>query len=513
MRRNIQYFWIRLRENVSNKLIVKYFLVIIAIVVICCSTLGFLLFTFISDRWQHEQQNLLAENAQNIALLAGRTSTLTLKYDSQGKVTNSYAFTDRVTDVLAVSGESVEADIFIVNLDGDTVLCSEDLYGVTACRHRVKTFSKSFVQNVLAEKTDYRTTSTLEGIYPEKYYVVAVPIVAADSQGNDVQIGIVCAARTANAIKSFRSEIGRVSIVLILLVSFFCIAAVYLIVYRWIIVPINNISAVAKAYGKGDFSARVPVKSNDEIGQLSNTFNNMATSLASSETMHRSFIANVSHELKTPMTTISGFIHGILDGVIPPEEHQKYLTTVANESDRLARLVRAMLDLSKIDSGAMKLNKMRFDMTESIFRTVISFDRRIEEKNLEIRGGDEMASLFVDGDPDLIHQVIYNLFENAVKFANENGYVELQLTEKGKDIYFRIRNSGAGLSDEELHHIFERFYKTDRSRSLDKTGVGLGLYIVRTIINLHGGEIKVSSQLGEYTEFEFYFPRYDKSAE
>lgn len=513
MLRNIQYYWARFRENISTKLIVKYFLVIMAIVVVCCSTLGLLLFTFIADRWQNEQQKILAENAQNIALLAGRTSTLTLKYDSNGNVTNSYAFTDRVTDVLAVSGESIEADIFIVNLDGNTVLCSEDLYGVTACRHRSKKFPQSFIQTVLAEKTDFRTTSTLEGIYTDKHYIVGVPIVAADAVGNDVQIGIVFAAKTAKTINTFRSEIGRVSFILIVIVSLFCVAAVYLIVYKWIIVPINNISEVAKAYGKGDFSARVPVKSNDEIGRLTETFNNMANSLAASETMHRSFIANVSHELKTPMTTISGFVHGMLDGVIPPEQHKKYMIKVADEADRLARLVRAMLDLSKIDSGAMKLNKMRFDITECIFQTVISFEQRLEEKKLEIRGADSMASLFVDGDPDLIHQVIYNLFENAVKFVNPNGYIQMELFEKGKDIYFRIRNSGAGLSDEELQHIFERFYKTDRSRSLDKTGVGLGLFIVRTIINLHGGEIKVSSMVGEYTEFEFHFPRYDKSAE
>lgn len=191
MQANIQAYFTRIRENISTKLIVKYFLIIMAIVVVCCSTLGLLLFTFIADRWQNEQQKILAENAQNIALLAGRTSTLTLKYDPDGKVTNSYSFTDRVTDVLVVSGESIEADIFIVDLDGNTVLCSEDLYGISTCRHRAKPFAPSLIQNVLTGKTDFRMTSTLDGVYADKHYIVGVPIVAADAEGHNAQIGIV----------------------------------------------------------------------------------------------------------------------------------------------------------------------------------------------------------------------------------------------------------------------------------------------------------------------------------
>jgi signal transduction histidine kinase len=154
----------------------------------------------------------------------------------------------------------------------------------------------------------------------------------------------------------------------------------------------------------------------------------------------------------------------------------------------------------------MKLNKMRFDIVEAIFRTIISFEQKIEDKQLDIRGAEEMEAFFVDGDPDLLGQVIYNLFENAVKFVNVGGYIELQTYENKGYAHFRIRNSGAGVEPDELKLLFERFYKTDRSRSLDKTGIGLGLYIVKTIVTLHGGDITARSVVGEYCEFEFSIP-------
>ena len=223
--------------------------------------------------------------------------------------------------------------------------------------------------------------------------------------------------------------------------------------------------------------------------------------------MRRSFIANVSHELKTPMTTIAGFIDGILDGTIPREQQEKYLNIVSSEVKRLSRLVKSMLDLSRIDSGEMKIHPTNFDLTATLFTTLFTFEQSIEEKQLEVKGLENAGPQNVYGDQDLLHQVIYNLVENAVKFTNQGGYIKLQISDGIDRTSVVIENSGPGISPEELPMIFDRFYKTDKSRSRDKNGMGLGLYIVRTIIKLHGGDITVSSVMDEYCRFEFYIPK------
>ena len=185
--------------------------------------------------------------------------------------------------------------------------------------------------------------------------------------------------------------------------------------------------------------------------------------------MRRNFIANTSHELKTPMTTIAGFVDGILDGTIPEEKRNHYLKIVSQEVKRLSRLVKTMLDLSKIDSGEMKLRLTRFDLSNTIFVTLLSFEKAIEDKKIEIRGLETASSLFVDGDPDMIHQVLYNLLENAVKFTNVGGYIDIRLAETNDRVTVTIKNSGPGIPADEVAMILSNcFYKTDKSRSQDK---------------------------------------------
>ena len=276
--------------------------------------------------------------------------------------------------------------------------------------------------------------------------------------------------------------------------------------YR-LVKPLRQMSAAAKSFGDGDFSIRVPVTSNDEIGQLATAFNNMADSLSGSESMNRSFVANVSHELKTPMTTIAGFIDGILDGTIPPERQSHYLHIVSDEVKRLSRLVRTMLNLSRIDNGELKLRPNDFDISETVLSTVLTFEKSIDEKKINIRGLDTLQPMQVHGDEDLLHQVVYNLVENAVKFTNTEGYISFNVSDSIDRIVVTIENSGSGIQSDELPLVFEKFYKTDKSRSQDKNGMGLGLYLVRTIIKLHGGDISVSSVVNEYTRFSFYIPK------
>ena len=265
-------------------------------------------------------------------------------------------------------------------------------------------------------------------------------------------------------------------------------------------------SYASKRYADGDFSYKVSVKGDDEMAELAMAFNKMASSLAVLESSRRSFVANVSHELKTPMTTIGGFIDGILDGTIDKSQEEHYLQIVSDEVKRLSRLVTGMLNMSKLEAGEMKINAKEFDISQSIFRTLLNFEKKINSKSIEILGLDTMQSVMVKADEDMLMQVIYNLIDNATKFTPNGGYISFKSFSDGEKAYVSVRNSGNGISAEELDKIFERFYKIDKSRSYDVKGAGLGLYIVKSIINLHSGEIKATSDHESYTDFSFWIP-------
>ena len=200
-----------------------------------------------------------------------------------------------------------------------------------------------------------------------------------------------------------------------------------------------------------------------------------------------------------------------MDGTVPKEKRRQYLETVSDEVKRLSRMVRSMLSIARIEAGDMKINPTNFDINDLVCRTVFAFEQKIEGKSLEIVGL-ESDEIYVYADNDLIHQVIYNLIDNAVKFVNEGGCISFSFTQKDGKVFVSIKNPGVGIAQQELPRLFDRFYKTDKSRSLDKTGVGLGLYIVQTIINQHKGDLIVQSVEGEYTEFTFSVPASDSKA-
>ena len=295
------------------------------------------------------------------------------------------------------------------------------------------------------------------------------------------------------------------TLVLILLVTLAVMLIISFILSQHITRPIKNIAAAAKEFASGNFDVRVPEDNHCyEIDELAVSFNNMASDLDQLEELTRGFISNVSHEFKTPMTTIGGFVDGMIDGTIPLDQRDKYLKIIAEETKRLSRMVNRMLDAAKIQSGELILSPAPFDFTEMTAQILLSFEQKIEKKKLDVQC-DLEERLTVMGDRDHLYRVVYNLTDNAVKFIEDGGTLRLKVHQEGQLCVFAISNTGIGISAEDLPHVFDRFYKTDRSRSMDKTGAGLGLYIVKNIINLHGGEISVRSGGGE-TEFEFTLP-------
>jgi signal transduction histidine kinase len=266
-------------------------------------------------------------------------------------------------------------------------------------------------------------------------------------------------------------------------------------------------SRAARSFAQGKFDVRVPVTGRDEVAELTIAFNNMAQSMQNLETMRSSFVANVSHELRTPMTTIGGFIDSILDGAIPPDKHEYYLTVISGEVKRLSRLVTSLLDISRIQAGERKFNKTPFDVCEMGRRILISFEQKIDEKHLDVEFDCEQDKLYVYADHDSIYQIFYNICDNAVKFSKEEGVLRVRIhrNAEGK-VCVSVYNEGAGIAAADLPLVFERFYKSDKSRGLDKSGVGLGLFIAKAIMDAHGEPIWVESEEGKYCEFKFILP-------
>lgn len=468
----------------------KYLSISLAIVLASFFLLGTVMLVFVSSFWQNEKSVLLQTNAKNIAeLMENRDDVLGASNETTGL--------QMLTETFAAN---IEADIFVTDVSGTCLAGAYESSGLT------ESFTvEPWIMNSVLKNGEYRGNGTLSGVYKENYMIIGC---AVERDGRVT--GAVFATASLAALNSYRVEILRMFLWAAIAAFAIAFFAAWGFSFR-MVQPLRKMAAAARSFGEGDFSVRVDESSQDEIGELAVAFNAMATSLADSECANRSFIANVSHELKTPMTTISGFIDGILDGTIPPDQEKKYLRIVSSETKRLSRLVRTILDLSRIDNGELHLRMRRFDLTNTMLNALLSFEQRIEEKNLQILGLENAESLYVDGDPDMIHQVLYNLIENAVKFTPDGGYIALKMEKQPGKTYMAIRNSGPGIAPDEVEMVFDRFYKTDRSRNKDKTGMGLGLYIVRTIIRQHGGEITASSIPGDYTEFSFFLP--DKQEE
>lgn len=277
---------------------------------------------------------------------------------------------------------------------------------------------------------------------------------------------------------------------------------------RLVVRPLEEINNAAKRLTQGKVDERVEVRSNDEIGQLAESFNSMAESLEKADNTRKEFISNVSHELRSPITSIKGFVGGILDGVIPKDKETYYFKIVYEEINRLARLVNDLLDISAMEAGKFNLQKIDFDINGVISLCILNLEGKIKNKGLDVRAIFEEKRNYVIADRDRIIQVLTNLLENAIKYSNDNGQIEVTTYTKGEKIYISIFNSGENISKEDLNNIWDRFYKSDKSRT-NKVSTGLGLPIVRLILSQHNEDVWVNNIEGKGVKFTFSLKRSD----
>lgn len=481
-----------IRKKRKGSLFRRYFGVSVLVVLVAFMFLGFTMLLFNAAQWWQDKTESLSRNVHNIAInYADLEKSDYSDEEKEELLFNALEFTYKAT----------LSEYFVSDIDGNVIYCFDsNIVTAPLCdKHRTMHISD---ENIIRAIDDGYTDYTTGGEFGMGKFVVAEPIVV-----NGKTIGMVFAAE--DAVIGFLPYVADIAKALSYAICF-VLVIVFIMIYfvtRGIAKPLEEMQEVTAYYSRGEFhyKANENYKKRD-FSDFAKALNKMGSELAVTEESRKSFVANVSHELKTPMTSIVGFVDGILDGTIPPEEEKKYLSIVSNEAKRLSRIVVSMLNLSKIEAGEVQLSPKIYDVSSQIFETLLNFEKRIDEKKINIEGFEEMGSVKLRGDRDLIQQVIYNLFDNAVKFTPENGTIWVYAENDGQKTSVRIRNSGTGVKQEEISRIFERFYKVDKSRSFDTKGVGLGLYIVKTIVNMHGGEISAGSKSGEYTEFRFEIP-------
>ena len=296
----------------------------------------------------------------------------------------------------------------------------------------------------------------------------------------------------------------------IMLLVLFLLSLIILIFFTEIVyIPLRKITEATEQYASGNMHYEFSVESEDEMGYLAATLSYMASEIARSEDDQKKFVANVSHDFRSPLTSIKGYLEAMIDGTIPPEMHEKYLTILLNETERLRKLTNSLLTLNNLNTKGIMLNKTDFDINKTIRSVAASFEGTCRAKTIAIElvlTGDEM---YVVADMDKIQQVLYNLLDNAIKFSHHDSVIKLETTEKHNKVFVSVKDSGIGIPKDDLKLIWDRFYKSDLSRGKDKKGTGLGLSITKEIIRSHGENINVISTEGVGTEFIFSLPKSD----
>lgn len=493
----------------------RYCLITCVILLTSFFVMGITMMVFVSQYINNRQVDLLQQNAANLAVKSSELkNTSFLLADGDSAVEAQFHAIFSII-FITTTHEAIDADVFIYDAQGRVTYCYDLISSQTPMSGNCPIHSSFQISAETMRKIETQSLEgrgKLDGNYEDTQFLGSAPIMI-DGQ---MQGAVVVAQDFSLHVSNYTRKLAMIFVWAACISLLLAFVAIYFITYQ-LTRPLTDMSKAAKQYAKGDFSNRIRYRpwgvrarnrDSDELAQLVQDFNSMASSLSILESTRRSFVANVSHELKTPMTTIGGFIDGILDGTVKPEEERHYLAIVSSEVKRLARLVTGMLNMSKMEAGEMQLTPASIDITQMCFDTLLTFEQVLEEKRVDVRGFEQMGSFNVWADPDMIHQVLYNLIDNAVKFVQEGGYIAFSCHREDGTAHVSVKNSGAGIAEEEINNVFERFYKVDKSRSFDTRGAGLGLYIIKSIVELHGGQISVNSIPNVYTEFSFRLPEH-----
>ena len=466
----------------------RQFAMIAALLLLC------LLITGVSFRFlmlgtiESQNQQTMIRDTEAVAELAEA-------YDSVGDLQNNFDFHISLSLFTKVG----DAEALLCDTDGVIRICSCEKF---SCDHIGQTVDPVLLAEIQKDGSWYEETS-LSSIYDEPRYLAGQTLLASDGE----QIGYVLVSAPMAQTKNFMlrsSTLFFYVAIAVLIVSM--LAASFL--SRMQVRPLGQMADAARRFGRGELGVRVEEspKNTSEINDLARAFNTMVDSLESSERRRQEFVANVSHELKTPMTTIGGYIDGMLDGTIPPEKQQHYMQIVSGEVRRLSRLVRNMLDISRLQAMGVEESRMtRFDLGELMSDVIITFEQKINGKGLNVDVELPDRPVWVKAERDGITQVVYNLLDNAIKFCPQGGKLGLFLALEGGKAKVTVQNSGPTIDPNELPLLFDRFHKADKSRSADREGWGLGLYIAKTIVGAYGGDIWATSENG-ITNFIFTLP-------
>lgn len=449
------------------------------VIIIICAVLMSSINIFLSDRYAKKEK---AAELKNISV---RVNELTSQYTQNYSQDAKYLYQFSLNQL----AEYVEGTIIITDKYGSIFANS------VTDRELPQSIDISSYGEIMAGKSTYRTGG-FNSIMGFNTFSVAAPF----TYGGRV-MGIIFII-TKNEIFSSQSVAASsmtlisvaIAILVALLTSYFLSGS--------LIRPLKRIGVAAKEIALGRYTTLNANTNINEYDELIIAFNRMSIELEKQDKARSDFIANVSHDLRTPLTTIMGFVRGIMDGTIPPEMQNQYLGVALSEAERMKDMVNNNLDLSKFESGNIKLNFSSFNLNEIVRSIVISMEKRIKEKNIVINFEYESNENMVEADESAIYRVVQNLIDNALKFAAKGTEITISITRRGKLTYFRIKNYGSSISPEEQKYIWDRYYKLDHSRSVDKTGSGLGLFIVKNIINLHNQQITIESDENSVA-FEF----------
>lgn len=462
----------------KDSIVRKQMLLYMTTIAVCISLMGGALTLVYTTHYMNEKREELVTQGEKIATAFSkgyRTGNLNnLSYELQ--VLETY----------------MDAGILMVNRDGQVIIASPELNQEI---YEKKVLNKTLLEGVL--EGNIVSVQTKKGQFSDMpMLVVGYPL----SEG---QIAGLFMCRPLPQIQASLMEMYEMSVVSLFFVSLLGVIVSYLTA-KYVALPLMQMNRAAKVIANGNFEERVIVSNKDELGELAESFNHMAESLQAHEKVQKDFIANISHDLRSPLTSMQGFLTAMLDGTVPPEKQEKYLKIVLEETQRLSRMTQGVVELSRAQSSAILLDESDFDINNLIRMNIEMLEPQLTEKNVHIHAIYAEEKTLVHGDMDKISRVLQNLLGNASKFSPENSIIEVETTLKEKKkVLISVRDEGPGISAEDQKYVFDRFYKTDTTRNKDKTGSGIGLAIVREFLQAHGETITVKSEEGEGATFAF----------